>query len=160
MVGEEANETGDDSNITPENAPYSSAPASAVRRLATSLGQRPWRIGHCEIVDEIARGGQGVVYQARHRGLRLMVALKVLLNNDPRHVRRFEQEADILGRLRHPNLPKVGELSEYQAHQGHALSAPGSAAEELQPLGSRSQALPGRHGEGPDGAPTVRERVR
>ncbi len=68
------------------------------------------RFGTYEIIEEIARGGQGAVLRARHSELGTIVALKVLLSPQPQAVRRFQEEAQILARLHHPNLPAVTDL--------------------------------------------------
>jgi serine/threonine protein kinase/tetratricopeptide (TPR) repeat protein len=68
--------------------------------------------GPYQILEEIARGGQGAVFRAKHMQLGTTVALKVLLDPEPRAVRRFQQEAQILARLSHPNIPTVTDLGE------------------------------------------------
>jgi WD40 repeat protein len=72
-----------------------------------------------QIVEEIARGGMGIVYKAQQRSLQRVVALKVI--NEGRlgpeeAVKRFQREALAAARLSHPNIVmvydagKVGEL--------------------------------------------------
>lgn len=71
-------------------------------------------VGDYEIIDELGRGGMGVVYRARQMSTRRVVALKVLppvLADDPESVARFEREVRALGRCDHPNVIKV-----YAAH--------------------------------------------
>jgi len=58
-----------------------------------------------EIVDEISSGAMGAVYRARDARTGRDVALKRLL--DPRHGARFEIEAELLARLRHPRVVRV-----------------------------------------------------
>ncbi len=60
-----------------------------------------------EILDELGRGGAGVVYRARDRQLRRIVALKVLLSVDPEHAVRFRTEAEAAAHLQHPNIIEV-----------------------------------------------------
>ena len=62
------------------------------------------RVGNYVLLGELARGGQGAVYKARHAELGSMVAIKLLLAEDPDSRRRFRQEAKTLAHLRHPNL--------------------------------------------------------
>jgi serine/threonine protein kinase len=60
-----------------------------------------------KIVAPIGKGGMGSVYRARDLRLRTEVALKETLFNDEAYRRAFEQEAQILARLRHQALPRV-----------------------------------------------------
>ncbi len=63
-----------------------------------------------EILGEIHRGGQGVVYQALQRETRRTVAIKMLLAGSrasPRQRERFERELQLAAALRHPNIVTV-----------------------------------------------------
>ena len=75
----------------------------------------PERIGDYEIIDEIGRGGMGVVYRATQAGLDRDVALKAirsgtLASSDDRT--RFRQEAQSAARLEHPNIVSVYDVGE------------------------------------------------
>jgi serine/threonine-protein kinase len=68
------------------------------------------RIGSYEILSEIARGGMGVVYQARDPQADRVVALKVMLRGcvtSPRSRKRFEREAQALAKVQHPNVVRI-----------------------------------------------------
>ncbi len=69
-----------------------------------------------EIVKEIAKGGMGIVYLAKHRGLNRLVALKMIrsseLANDEQ-VRRFYAEAQVVARLDHPNIVPIYEFGKH-----------------------------------------------
>ncbi|MEO0649575.1 MAG: serine/threonine-protein kinase, partial [Planctomycetota bacterium] len=69
----------------------------------------PERIGPFEVVRRIGAGGMGVVYEARQESPARGVALKVLhaTHLSPGVRRRFEREAEILARLRHPGIAQV-----------------------------------------------------
>ncbi|MFH1748994.1 MAG: serine/threonine-protein kinase [Planctomycetota bacterium] len=63
-----------------------------------------------EIVREIHRGGQGVVYQAIQKSTKRRVALKVMKEGpfaSPADRIRFEREVEILGQLNHPNIVAI-----------------------------------------------------
>jgi tetratricopeptide (TPR) repeat protein/tRNA A-37 threonylcarbamoyl transferase component Bud32 len=65
------------------------------------------RITGYRILKEIGRGGMGVVYKARHRGLQRLVALKVLHHSET--LVRFRNEAIATARLQHPNIVQIFE---------------------------------------------------
>ncbi|MBL8860885.1 MAG: serine/threonine protein kinase [Planctomycetes bacterium] len=71
----------------------------------------PARIGRYEILRVLGEGGMGVVYLARQDHPNRRVALKVLRASTlaPRALRRFEQEAQVLGRLHHPGIAAIHE---------------------------------------------------
>jgi predicted Ser/Thr protein kinase len=73
------------------------------------------RFPQLEIVELIGRGGMGVVYKARHRGLDRWVALKILpaaAERDPAFAERFAREARALAKLDHPNIVAVHDSGE------------------------------------------------
>jgi serine/threonine protein kinase/Flp pilus assembly protein TadD len=67
-------------------------------------------LGDYRIIQEIGRGGMGIVYEAEQISLKRQVALKVLpfaATLDKRHLRRFQNEAQAAASLRHPNIVQV-----------------------------------------------------
>lgn len=63
-----------------------------------------------ELIEEIHRGGQGVVYRAVQLGTKRQVALKVLLEGPfagDAHRRRFEREVELAASLQHPNIVTI-----------------------------------------------------
>ncbi len=78
---------------------------------ATTL---PRPFGAYMLLTEIARGGQGAVFRARHTDLGRTVALKILLSQSPQARRRFRREARVLARLQHPNVIGVSDLGEIE----------------------------------------------
>ena len=84
--------------------------AAPLRAIAPAPGASGQTFGDFVAVEEIGRGGMGVVYKARQKSLNRTVALKVLpfaATMDPRQIRRFHNEAQAAAGLHHSNIVPV-----------------------------------------------------
>jgi serine/threonine-protein kinase len=75
------------------------------------------RIPGYEVLQELGRGGMGVVYKALHLRLNRPVALKMLLGGDhagPRERARFQREAEAVAGLRHENVVRVHDVGDHE----------------------------------------------
>ncbi len=83
----------------------------------------PREVANYEIIREAGRGGMGVVYLARHRALRRLVALKMILAGgfaSEAERQRFQREAELAARVQHPNIVQVYEAG---VHEGRPFLA-------------------------------------
>jgi serine/threonine protein kinase len=117
----------DPAEVPPPNAvlhedPAREAPAHEVpaHEAAPVLGEDPpalpesddipKRLGDFELLEEIGRGGMGIVFKARQVSLDRMVAVKVLPHAavwDSKQIARFQNEAQAAAQLSHPNIVSV-----------------------------------------------------
>lgn len=115
---------------------------------AISPAPRLHRLGDYELIREIARGGMGVVYEARQSSLNRIVAVKVVLHgpfSSPEFVQRFRTEATAVAGLRHPNIVAIYEVG--QAGHHHFYSMEFIEGQNLADL-VREQPLPARRAAG------------
>ncbi len=88
-----------------------------------------------EFEREIGHGGMGVVYKARHLGLKRSVALKMIIGGgtaSSRQLAHFRTEAEAVARLKHPHIVQIHDFGEHEGRHYVALEyVDGSLAERL-----------------------------
>src|SRR5208282_6189916 len=92
---------------------FDSSPANAI---PPDVGKRLKYFGDYELLEEIARGGMGVVWKARQSNLKRDVALKMIRAGalaSPDEVARFLREAEAAANLQHPNIVAIHEVGEH-----------------------------------------------
>src|SRR5262245_6649143 len=98
---------------SPMVTPSQADPTATGATVSTAPVAAPTGPSRYELLDEVARGGMGVVYRATDKTLGREVAVKVLhekFGAGSAAARRFDEEARIAAQLQHPGIPPVHDL--------------------------------------------------
>jgi WD40 repeat protein/predicted Ser/Thr protein kinase len=106
------------------------------------------RFGQYELIEEIGRGGMGVVYKARQVSLDRLVAIKMVLHgpfSTEEFIQRFKLEAQASAALRHPNIVSIYEVGQEDGQHYFSMEyIEGSSLAEMareKPLRARQAAM-------------------
>lgn len=139
-------------------------PTDADTGDAAPIGTKIRYFGDYELLEEIARGGMGVVFKARQTSLNRIVALKMIVAGQlasAAEVQRFYTEAESAAQLDHPGIVPVFEVGEHEGQHyfsmalvhGESLAAkfvdgPLAAGDAAEIVRSVAQSVEYAHGKG------------
>ena len=128
-------------HYSPENPPDEPTPVSQ----SDTIG----KVGDYELLEELGRGGMGVVFRARQVKLNRIVALKMILSGrmaSDEELRRFYSEARSVARLRHPNIVPIYDVQEDDGNHYYSMDyIEGCTLEDIAAKGSLSEGQSARY---------------
>jgi serine/threonine protein kinase len=130
-----------DLSTPPEYIPSVSFPPAGAETEAEGKAilepGRLGRVGPYVLLEEIARGGMGIVYKARHSKLGRLAALKTMQCDSvthPEQAQRFDREMRAAARLSHAHIVPIYEIGQYQGRPYYAMGfLPGGSLDRHMP---------------------------
>ena len=111
-------------NNAPTRSPGDNVSRTGSATAADVTTARLGSFGRYDLLEEVGRGGMGVVYRARQSDLERTVAVKMILASrfaSEDDIRRFYAEARAAGRLQHPNVVGIHEVGEIDGQHYFAM---------------------------------------
>lgn len=109
----------------------------ALHSPVVGASPRGKEFGEYELIEEVARGGMGVIYKARHKKLNRVTAIKMILSgrfSSSAQLQRFHIEAEAAAKLDHPNIVPVYEIGDVDGQAFFAMKFidGGSLADQIE----------------------------